>query len=233
MENLTPHNQFNSNYLISFLTKAMNSDYRFVTLSEFVRLGCPPKNHFILRLDLDINPPTLKLFMDVCQKLDIPFTLFVRVLGPYNFLWYPNFKLISDAASNGHEIGLHTSYIEWANINKTLNKNPGILLEAELSMLRGFFNVNGIAPHRDVNYMFNSLPSINESWEQICSELNLKYHAYQSIIENNTTYINETLNPHLTWRNHTPEDVIPSNNSIYMLLHPHWWFIDNPFEMAI
>ena len=96
-------------------------------------------------------------------------------------------------------------------------------------MLKQFFKIKGLAPHRDLNYAYNSLPFIEKEWEKI-SDLGVSYQAYDKKIFENSIYINEGFNPHLCWRNHAPEDIIPSNKTIYMLTHNHWWYEKNPFE---
>ena len=50
------------------------------------------------------------------------------------------------------------------------------------------------------------------------------------ILYDNFEYVNEGFNPHLSWRNKEPLDMINSNKNIYMLLHPHWWYQNHPFE---
>ena len=125
------------------------------------------------------------------------------------------------------EIGLHSNFLEYAKIN---NLEPLDVFRNEMSILRTFFNVTGVAPHRDINYMYNSLPYLEENWSSISKELKISYHAYEQKILSSTTYVNEGLNPHLCWRTLTPHDAIKTGRSIYMLTHPHWWYKQHPFE---
>jgi hypothetical protein len=221
------NNKFNFDYLEKILRYAKDRSYRIVTLKDFVRLGCPNNGFFILRLDLDLKPQTLRPFLRLIEKLDILATLFVRVTGPYNILWYPNYKLIQDIKNLDCEIGLHTSAVEWAKINEA---DPEEVLSAELNLLRSTFDVIGIAPHRDINYMYNTLPWLEDNWLKLSSSTQLDYHAYQAKIMNNVIYVNEGLSPHLGWRNQEPISAIDSGKSICMLLHPHWWYVDHAFE---
>ena len=135
--------------------------------------------------------------------------------------------MLVDAESNGHERGLHTNYVEFSKI---LNLNKNKILNNEINILKKFFDVKGIAPHRDLNYCYNSLPDIELNWDSIKSDNQIEYHAYDSKILNNTVYINEGFNPHLCWRLHKPEEIIPTGDSIYLLTHNHWWYDDYPFE---
>lgn len=223
-----PFNIFNSVYLRSIFQAAIDAGYSFQTLRDFTRVGCPSERVFVLRVDLDLHPERLRLFVEVAKEFGITFTVFIRVTGPYNFLWYPCFKQINDAALIGCEIGLHTSAVEWGILNN-INTHEASF-SSELEVLRSHFDVLGVAPHRDINYTYNTLPWINENWESIQSNYGLEYHAYESRIHNNSIYVNEGLSPHLGWRNMTPFDAIRTGKSVNLLLHPHWWFVNHPFE---
>jgi len=170
----------------------------------------------------------LQPFVKLAGELSIPFTLFVRVAGPYNIFWYPNYKVIAEAAKAGCEIGLHTTPVEWATL---MQRNVEDTLAAELAALRSHFDVVGIAPHRDINYVYNSLPWLEEHWAHIKSTTGLLYHAYEDDFQKDWIYVNEGLSPHLGWRNMSPMDAIKSGKNIHMLLHPHWWYVEHPFEV--
>jgi hypothetical protein len=228
MENkMEPSNKFSMAHLESILVSARKAGYQFSTLSRFVDDGCPKEGTFLLRLDLDFKPLTLKPFAELSRRLSIPFTVFVRVSGPYNLFWYPNYAVLREVADAGCEIGLHTNNVEWAIIN---NLDEYRVLEGELSTLRIHFNASGIASHRDINYMYNSLPWINANWHDLRSRLGIKYHAYEDRIEKCGIYVNEGLSPHLGWRNTTPNQAIQTGKNVYMLLHPHWWYTNHAFE---
>ena len=217
-------------YYAEILHKAEFSGYKFVTLSEFVDLGFPSQNHFIIRHDIDKSPESLNVIIDVERNMNAKSTCFVRVAGSdYNPIGYKSFNAISNALKIGCEIGLHTGFIEFAKINSL---NPEDVLSSELKLLRTFFQIDGIAPHRDINYLHNSLPEIDERWEEFSKTYKLKYHAYDKKILESTTYVNEGFNPHLCWRTLSPYDAIndPNKKSIYMLTHPHWWYKIHPFE---
>jgi hypothetical protein len=165
---------------------------------------------------------------NVENEFHIKSTNFVRVCGAeYNPLSYSTFKMLQNAASQGHEIGLHTSCVEYANINDI---SPLNVLEAEIILLRKFFDIHGLSTHRDINYQFNSLPSIEERWIILAKCFGLDYHAYEKRILDNVVYVNEGLSPHLCWRDKRPENVIETGRSICLLTHSHWWWKDYPFE---
>jgi len=222
------HNNFSMEYYASIIKLAQVSGYSFCTLSEFVRLGCPKRFHFVIRHDLDRQPMSLRAIFDTERELNVRSTTFVRLAGAeYNVLSYPCFKMLSEMAHQGWEIGLHSNFVEYAVIN---NLSPEALLMGELNMLRTFFDVVGVAPHRDINYMYNSLPFLNENWQRFSKEMNLSYHAYEDRILSNTMYVNEGFNPHICWRSITPEEAVKTGGSVYMLTHPHWWYKEHAFE---
>ena len=227
MDNLRSNNKFSMKYYESFLSQALKEGYEFVTLKSFINRGCPPTGHAILRHDLDLKPQTLNKMLTLEKSLGLKSTIFVRVTGnEYNFLSYPVLNMVQRAFESGFEIGLHTSCVEFAKIN---NLNPIDVLELEINILKKFVTIFGIAPHRDLNYAYNSLPFIYENWKDI-SDLGIEYQAYQKNIEDSTVYINEGFNPHLCWRNYTPEDIIPTKKTMYISTHNHWWYEEHPFE---
>ena len=103
-------------------------------------------------------------------------------------------------------------------------------METELNILRNHFEILGIAPHRDINYMYNSLPELEKNWSIIKNRFGLVYQGYDRLLFEKFIYINEGLNPHLCWRNKTPEEAIRMKKSIYLNTHSHWWFKDHAFE---
>lgn len=222
-------NGFSIESLSRVISLAKSEGYNFVTMSEYLDVSNREGKYFIVRLDLDLKPQTLKPFTEISKKLNVPFTVFVRVAGPYNILWYPNYEVVEEARRAGCEIGLHTTPVEWA----TLMGHPvEDVFAAELATLRSKFPVDGVAPHRDINYVYNSLPWLEENWDTLQSKFALKYQAYQPVFQDDVVYVNEGLAPHLCWRNSTPTQAIETGKTIHMLLHPHWWYVNHPFEVG-
>lgn len=224
------HNPFNMSYYGDIIDLALSRGYKFVTLREFVALGCPRMGYFIIRHDVDKSPLSLNPITKVESARNIRSTVFIRVAGAdYNPFGYGALDAFRRASAAGMEIGLHTAFVEFALINKL---DPVDVLKGELAVLRTFFPVHGVAPHRDINYMFNSLPMLEHRWQELSGPLGLEYQAYDSAITQATTYVNEGFDPHLCWRTLTPHDAIDRSGggSIYMLTHPHWWYEVHPFE---
>tara|TARA_Y200000002_G_scaffold380776_1_gene393098 strand:- start:3877 stop:4686 length:810 start_codon:yes stop_codon:yes gene_type:complete len=226
--NSSSNNLFNLEYYDKFIKEAIDNGYSFMTLKEFFTKR--PKNLkiFILRHDLDQKPHSLENMLNVERKYSVKSTIFVRPLtNEYNVYGYNTFKMLMNAQKEGYEIGLHTSFVEFSIINK-LDRIK--VLETELNILRNHFEISGIAPHRDLNYMYNSLPELEKNWSLIKNKFDLMYQGYDKLLFESLTYVNEGFNPHLCWRNITPEEAMKMKQSIYLNTHSHWWFKDQAFE---
>jgi hypothetical protein len=221
------NNNFSIKYYDEIIKLAKSKGYKFVTLNEFINLNCPKFNHFILRHDLDKQPLTLKAQLEVEIQNKVRSTTFARVTAnEYNFSSYPVIALLKFAEKRGFEIGLHSNFLEYSKINKL---NPIETLQFEFESLKHFFDIRGLATHRDLNYAYNSLPYVENNWGTI-KDLGIAYHAYEEKILSSCIYVNEGFNPHLCWRDKTPEQAIGTEKSICLLTHNHWWYTEHPFE---
>jgi hypothetical protein len=222
-------NPFNLDYYGSILVMAKQMGYKIMTVEDFWSASCPKTGALVLRHDVDVKPHTLEKMLDVERYHNCRSTLYVRICGaPYNFLNYPIYRVLSNAEHDGFRIGLHTNYVEFANIN---NLDPMNVLTTETNILKSVFpSVSSLAPHRDHDYVYNSLPHLEEHWTKIAPKLGYAFHAYDNCIKNATEYVNEGYELHLTWRNKAPDEAMKDGKSIYMLTHSHWWHKIHPFE---
>ena len=221
------NNQFSIEYYDKIIKYGLDRSYNFVTLSEFIELGCPSSGYCILRHDLDTKPQTLEKMLKTELNNRVKSSVFVRVTAnDYNAFSYPVLNVLSRYENLGFEIGLHTSCVEYGEINKV---KPFDILNFEYNALSNFFSIRTIAPHRDLNYAYNSLPYLEKNWK-IIKNIGFKYQAYENRIIKNTLYVNEGFNPHLCWRKLTPYEAYDTGKSVYILTHNHWWYLDHPFE---
>ena len=227
------NNNFSLDYYSKIIDMALEKGYSFVTLNEFFKAGCPSEKHFILRHDVDQKPEGLLKILRLEVNKGVRSTNFIRfTANEYNPFCYPVFQLINFMKKNNFEIGVHTSCVEYAEIN---GLDPMSILRLEQKMLKDWYGLTGdvsLAPHRDLNYAFNSLPFIENEWKKI-KKLGFSYQAYDQKIMDNVVYISEGFNPHLCWRKDKPEEVIPTKKSICMLTHNHWWYKNHPFERTL
>jgi len=224
-------NKFSHDYYSQILILALKSGYKFYTLSEFIDDGCPNVGAFIVRHDLDAKPRSFLPLLEIEEGLNVRSTNYIRITtNDYNLFDYITFPLIKEAEHRGFEIGLHTNFLEFATIN---GEDPFNVLRFETHALRSFFKNKSLAPHRDLNCIYNSLPWLEKNWSDVWGELGYDFHAYDKRIINSVLYVNEGYNPHLCWRNMTPEDAIATGKSICLLTHPHLWWEKHPFEHGV
>jgi hypothetical protein len=223
-------NSFSIDYYKSILSGALKNGYRFFTMRDFVAQNCPSGKIFLLRHDLDTKPRSLLAVLEAEKELGVRSTIFARAMAnDYNLLGYEVLPMLLEAERDGFEIGLHTNFVESGIINGI---EPRTVLEAEINLLKSFFQVSGVACHRDINYMHNSLPWLVEHWDDIRMQNNLVYQAYEDRFVKSCTYVNEGLSPHLGWRTVKPEQIISQSLPICLLTHSHWWYKKHAFEIA-
>ncbi|MBM3549480.1 MAG: hypothetical protein FJX54_21285 [Alphaproteobacteria bacterium] len=223
------NNPFSHAYYRQVIARAKSAGYTFHTLKQFLEIGAPAERAFVLRHDLDTKPGTLWPLLECEREMAVRSTIFVRVMAnDYNALGYTVLPRLREAEAGGFEIGLHTSFVEYATIVGLENMR---VLAAETAALKAFFTVHGVACHRDINYAYNSLPWLEQNWSEVRRDLGLSYQAYAPEFLERAVYVNEGFSPHLGWRNLKPEDVIDTGRSICLLTHSHWWYRDHPFEV--
>jgi hypothetical protein len=225
--NIEVEHKFTYAYYESFLLEAIERGYHIMALRDFVTNGSFSSKVLILRHDVDKNPHSLAPLIRIEERLKIRSSLYVRVCGAeYSFLGYSFMRDLASLERVGFEIGLHTNFLEFAHF---LSLDPMQVLKMEVDSLRTFFDVVSFSCHRDLNYVVNSLPWVEENWNQIRKETDIAFQAYDKEIFGHLNYINEGLNPHLKWRSDSPETVIRRDESFYLLTHNHWWFEEIPF----
>lgn len=224
-----PQNYFSQDYYRSILTQAYDAGYKTLTMHDFFTAEeIDDEKILILRHDVDAKPLRSTIFHEVETELGFKSSYFLLVHDiNYNPFAVNVLKKFQEIAKYGCEIGLHTNYLETASI---LNQEPIVTLAQEVNALNSHFDITGIACHRNIDFLENALPHLEENWKQIQKELGIKYQAYEEDKMQQLTFVNEGLNPHLCWRNHKPEDVIESGANFCLSTHPHWWHKSHPFE---
>lgn len=230
MRDVSPVNQFSLAYYETILRRALDAGYTFVTFRQACegKLLKAPKKYAIIRHDVDAKPGRLNGILEVEEKLGIRSSNFVLVHdNTYSALAISVLPHLLDAERRGFEIGLHTNFVETATL---MGQEPLDFFAKELSVLRNYFDVKGVACHRNIDYMYNSLPCLEANWPELRARHDLLYQAYEKGILDELTFVNEGLNPHLGWRGQTPEEVIASGNKFCLSTHPHWWHKTHAFE---
>lgn len=209
------------------LKTALDYGYEVLSIKDFLLKSNLPSKVLLLRHDIDKNPHSMYPLAEVELKIGVKSSIFVRVMGAdYNPVSYSVTNDLMDLEKNGFEIGLHSNFLEFAS---NTNLDPITVLTTETQLLSSIYKIKGISCHRDINYVVNSLPYLQSNWQMIKNVTGLEYDAYDSSIFGSLTYVNEGLNPHLSWRNNSPMDLIKQGKPIYLLTHNHWWYDKIPF----
>lgn len=210
------------------IEQALARGYEFVTLADFFagRHGRGPL--FIIRHDLDDKPQRLANILKCERELGVRSSVFVLLRTTnYNIFSHTLWRILKEAERDGFEIGLHSNFVETARI---LDESPDLILKQEVDCLRSMFSLHGIACHRTLDFMYNSLPYLQENWSRLQPLLGLDYEAYDERLIRQFQYVNEGFKAHLTWRNLLPEEAIATGKSVYLLTHPHWWHFNDIYE---
>ena len=219
--------EFSYKYYRQILQKAKEMNYDIFNLRDFVSKGSYSSRVLLLRHDLDKNPHSLAPMLAIEQELQVRSSIYVRVAGAdYNPWGYALTQELVKLESMGFEIGLHTNYLEFSSYQ---GLSPLQVLKMEINSLRQFYDVSSLSCHRDLNYVYNSLPHLESNWDQIKDEFDLAFHAYDKSLFGNLDYVNEGMDPHLCWRNSSPEEIMNQTKSFYLLTHNHWWYESIPF----
>jgi hypothetical protein len=209
------------------LKSALDSGYEVLSIRDFLQKASTPSKVLLLRHDIDKNPHSMYPLAEVELNLGVKSSIFVRVMGAdYNPVSYSVTNDLMDLEKNDFEIGLHSNFLEFAS---NTNLDPISVLTTETQLLSSIYKIKGISCHRDINYVVNSLPYLQSNWQLIKNATGLEYDAYDNSIFGHLSYVNEGLNPHLTWRNNSPIDLIKEGKSLYLLTHNHWWYDKIPF----
>lgn len=213
----------------SIVMSAYDHDYDIMTVKQYLSRGCPGKNALVLRHDVDTKPHRLKAIVDAELEMGVRSTIYVRVTAnEYNVFAYTMMPYLIDLERRGFEIGLHSNFLEYAQLQQGIA--PMSVLKFEVECLRSFLTIDGIAPHRDFNYVYNALPWLRTNWDAVKRATGLTYEAYDDRIMSNTLYVNECFEPHLLWKNRPEHAFMNDNKSVYLSMHPHWWYTHHPFE---
>lgn len=120
----------------------------------------------------------------------------------------------------GHELGLH--------LDSGMEKIWECTVEESIArQFDIFYNSTGIQAKGFSIHMPSTLGGI-DNCDLIVSDLNLAYHAYEKrFTEGEFKYISDSMK---MWREKPISDYINKVNKIQLLIHPIWWYQNNPQE---
>jgi hypothetical protein len=213
---------WNQEYYREVMGCFVNAGYRSATFSEYFDMPKEERHKILLhRIDVDKRFDRIPVLLEVQKELGIKATYFLQMHSDFNIFFYDSYALIRDMIASGMEIGVHSNFVEFA---KYFDENPLSVVAREKKVLEAVCGraVQGHACHRDLNYIYNSLPFVQEVGAQT---MGFRWEAYDKIFTSeNIEYVNEGFAPrHLGWGHLSPEDAIRTGKNICFLIHPHWW----------
>lgn len=212
---------WNQVYYHQVLSAFVGQGYKTVTFSQYHAMLKERRQHILLlRCDVDERMDRVPVLLEVQKELNLVSTYFVHVHGSYNIFSYDGYDTVKRIVASGSEVALHSNFVEFAAL---FGEEPGEVLRREKAMLEALCGqpVLGHACHRDMNYIYNSLPWIEE---QGVSRFGFEWQAYDPIFtSDNILYVNEALTPrHLGW-SIDPEQAAETGRNVCLFVHPHWW----------
>jgi len=231
-------NDFTFNSYNKIFKKALDEEYRIITLKEFF---CDDynKNHHILvnRIDVDIKFERLDKIYKIFKALGIKASIYLRLHSPtYNLLSFGNIAIVKKLISIGCEIGLHTELEDATGYCKIQGKK---LLMNEIKLFETIFGVKiyGTASHRDMTH-FNNL----DFWKtHSVEEFSLLYEAYDKKLWNHCRYVSDSeWNRWKSYENgvliendrRTPIEHMDDDKPkiLHLLTHPESWYNNYIYE---
>lgn len=201
------------------LEQFRENNYSITSFEQFIKM--PNKKHLILRHDIDFNLNAAYNMAQIDHQLGIKSSFFLRVCANgYNLSASPSIKIINEMLNMGHELGLH--------VDTGMEKIWGCSTETSiLKQFNIFEEAVGITPKGFSLHMPSVLGGINEC-DAIKEKLNLTYHAYENrFTEGEFKYISDSMK---MWREKPLNSFIGNVNKIHLLIHPVWWYENNPQE---
>jgi hypothetical protein len=191
----------------SFLESFIRAQYEFVFFDEIDKLDY----QIVLRHDIDFDTRIALEAARTEADLGVKSTYFFFIRSHfYNPFSLEDFNHIQEIKRLGHAISLH--------FDTALYDDVEAGLATEMKMFESLFGVkvNIISLHRPSDFYLNyDAPILNVQ------------HTYQSQYFRNLKYFSDSTG---IWRYGDPlnAEAFKMRQSIHLLIHPIWWFIDEP-----
>lgn len=201
------------------LNQFKDSGYSITSFKEFI--NSPSQKHLILRHDIDFNLNAAFKIAQIDNQLGINSSFFFRVCANgYNLSAAPAIKIINEFKEMGHELGLH--------LDMGMEKIWGCSSQESISRQFNIFEeAIGYAAKGFSVHMPAILGGIDDC-EAVKENMNLTYHAYEKkFTDGEFKYISDSMK---MWREKPLIEFIGQINKIQLLIHPVWWYENNPQE---
>ena len=197
------------------LEKALDLDYRFLTIRQYIEGSNIDGKIILMRHDEDFNPEAAQALADIEADLGVRSTYFFRFHAQqYNLLSLPVVSLLKQVLGQGHEIGLHGETHAFPDLK---NASAELLNQERdlLSQLLGT-EIVGLSWHEPARtgITSNEIPA------------NFLYEAYSDQFSG-LKYISDSS---ARWREGCMCQHIGKVDRLYILTHGFWWYRNSPLE---
>lgn len=170
-------------------------------------LTCGDSSQLLLRHDVDFS---LRLALEMAlfeNERGVSSTYYVL---PYNDFYAPfspeGRSILTRMAGLGHEIGLHWDSRIYPEDAAGVRRS----IERDVAMFEDVLGqkVRSASQHNPIDSRFVDLSDLFE------------IEAYSASVREKFAYVSDSA---MSWRAHTPWDVLPGRANLQLLIHPIWW----------
>lgn len=200
--------EFSKNGYLAILHEAVNKGYSLQPMRDAYKDSQTPV--MLLRHDIDLSLDFALEIAEAEQKNGWQSTYFILLNNDfYNPLSPKGREQIQTIQSMGHEIGLHWDSSFYSSDPEQLKKS--FLFETNiLSQITGTPIISA-SQHNPIDTPALRVDGL------------VTIEAYSEKLNKRYTYVSDSA---MTWRNHTPYDLIKKGVDIHFLSHPIWWLAE-------
>jgi hypothetical protein len=170
----------------------------------------------LLRHDVDSHLDNALRFAEIEYSLGITATYFIRLHGLYNPYFLPNFRMINEIHSMGHEIGLHFEPSFYKN-------SPSVFVGLHCDLCD--MNLKFTLSNTFLNFTSHEPGKSSLAFKE---DPNYVYLASQDFDEvEGYKYISDSSG---RWREGCMCNFIDKLDKLYINTHPTWWYDETPIE---
>lgn len=211
--------------------EALACGYRAITVRDYFESAFAAGEKVLInRVDVDVKIERLPRLLDICRRLGIRMSVYLRLHAPaYNLLTFSNIAIVRDLVAEGHEIGLHT---ELADAEGYCGLNGAALLRHELALLRHVSGTEivGTASHGDMT-QYNNLHFWRHHRPE---EFGLLYEAYDPRLWDRCRYVSDS--EWTRWKSYQDGKLLDGDRRtpgehardgmpvLHVLTHPESWY---------
>jgi hypothetical protein len=211
---------FSYSHYQNTLQKYLDEKYQFIKMSEVLKY-LEKEKIFILRHDVDKSVKKALDLAKIEHQFGINATYYLRLHSNYyNPFGYIVQDIVKQIRSFGHEIGLHTEFLDFSEI---LGESAISTFEKEIAVFQTIFG------EKPKTYSFHRTTGATdiETLKKFSEEIFDKFGiigSYDRRISENFKYLSDSSG---IWREGCFSQHIGKHNKMQVLIHAEWWFEKN------